>query len=1461
MSKFTIVNFIAIINVNIMKLVFNKYIIIILSFYAFWILGLPFIFTELLPKVCENISLNSDFTIEVDKPQLFLTPLPKASFKVKNIKVKSKKTEDFTSIENFETSIRLLPLLSGKVHINKIQASEIKINSVLKKELELDKNFFKNLNKTKIKLNELNVEEFAVNIHQPGLSEPVIYTARNIYFKKNARALNFNLSSELNIKGSISQANVNLYLPRNNDVDRSVVDVTFDNFDIAPLGDYLRQYLPNGLSDIRGIINVRIDKKNLQAVLDNCAVIMKDSAKSIILPDTLNINSKFNLTSKVINFEYVDVKSENIKASLSGAISNYLDKSITMVDFNVILDKSRVEDIVNLLPPIIVEEFNVHRLKHYKFYGDAIGNFSIKGDIYEPEVNGDVFINNGILIKPIKNANGATVKLNFTGKYVNFDVEVPAGGIERVWVKGGVELYNVKYSDMRIWSTKHVDLATAEEKVVPLHEILNFLIGPVPIMDVKGDGNIDIIVKGNRKNPHVWGLLNFNNVTTNFNEIPDLVLKKAQAVLKFNDQSAEFKTKSGQVNGKPISIAGVCNLYGKFDFDVASSSQELAYLYKAIETSTMIEDIKKMLPKLDVCKGPVNLKLKVYGSILDIEDIQFNRNLFSKGEIELLDNVFGVQGVNISKTKGLIKFDGTNADADVSALIGKSPLQAKAVVKNNLADALISIPRLNVNDILPLASDIKSDIGNIFLKVSAGYKGKIDQIEYNKVNFDARIIGVSHDNKLKISNGIISLNNNKLKVSNLKGNFVNSDSTFEVNLDADNVSDKPRVNGNVNLKSFDLTLLNFISKYSIVPEDFKKVKFEKGKINLKCRINNNRVNAYSDLGGAGIVYTPAALPINVINGSLIIRNNSLKLNKLNLLADEMPLLIDGGVNDIFNKQNFNIYINSKPKQDFIDKYINKNQIYPVKIKGDIVYSLRARGVKDNFDVKGEVNMAPDSSIYHLGATVGDIENAIVLNLDAQILKQNLLRIREFSYDKVISSLGSRYTRLNMLKARGGIDIYKDDLVFHDLYVKTQNPTDARIFNIIFRKPNIKQGQFTSDLRFNGKLSNPKLIGDFHIFETNIPFLDTTMKNITFKFKDKTIDLSSKGEVLGNDITVHAVLKNKLTIPYYVEKADLNTKLLDLNYITEKLKLSQVDNMQTFDTFEGMDLSSLVVKDINMKADTIHLRNIVAKDFEANASLSEKQILNVNNFKFIIASGILNGSFNYNFENNHTAISLKAKEINANDLSYALFDLNNQMYGDLTGDIKLSCVGESFDNCMKTLNGKTTFNVKDGRMPKLGSLEYLLKAGNLLKGGLTSISINSVIDIITPLKTGDFSSISGAINIKDGVAENIEITTKGEDLSLFIGGNYNFSTANAEMEVYGLLSKKISTMFGPIGNLSLNTLFNAIPGVDLSKNTKVLEQINKIPGIELSSKAYRKFVAEIKGNINGNDYVTSFKWIN
>ena len=166
------------------------------------------------------------------------------------------------------------------------------------------------------------------------------------------------------------------------------------------------------------------------------------------------------------------------------------------------------------------------------------------------------------------------------------------------------------------------------------------------------------------------------------------------------------------------------------------------------------------------------------------------------------------------------------------------------------------------------------------------------------------------------------------------------------------------------------------------------------------------------------------------------------------------------------------------------------------------------------------------------------------------------------------------------------------------------------------------------------------------------------------------------------------------------------------------------------------------------------------------------------------------------------------------------------------------------------------------MPKLGSLEYLLKAGNLLKGGLTGLSINGIIDFITPLKTGHFESIKGGIEINNGIADKIQILSTSKDLSIYITGDYNFSNYFANMYVFGRLSKNISTLLGPIGNVSLNTLFNAIPGVDLSEpsNEKLLNLINKIPMLELSNKAYRVFAAEIIGDINGEDYVKSFRWV-
>ena len=715
------------------------------------------------------------------------------------------------------------------------------------------------------------------------------------------------------------------------------------------------------------------------------------------------------------------------------------------------------------------------------------------------------------------------------------------------------------------------------------------------------------------------------------------------------------------------------------------------------------------------------------------------------------------------------------------------------------------------------------------------------------------------------NSGRVSLDNNKLNIRNLDFFINNPENSIKADLLISNTfSEKPLPDGLIKVKISDMKLLNEIFGMRILPENINEIlrnyEFEKGALALNARFNDGKLSTESNLNGITFNYLPLELPVEIITGKISVRNNDLFLKSINILAGNMPIFADGEIKDILGRQNFNIYINSKPKQDFIDKFVNKNRVYPLKIKGDILFNSRIRGVRSDYELDTKINMAKDSSIYYFGATVGDIENALSLNLSSKIHNKEL-KIKEFLYDKLVSSQNGRQTRLNMIKAKGGVNFLDNDLEFKDFYIKTSNPADVRIFNLIFGKPNIKQGQFTADLKMQGKLSNPKIIGDFHIVETNIPFLDITMKNIEFLFKDKLLEISSKGEIFGNDISVEAILKNKLNKPYHIEQGVISAKDMDLNRLVSKLKSAGAENSQLQDSTGNFDIDSIVADNLKLKADNILLRNIHATDFEAETSLNKQRLFEIKNFRFNIAKGQLQGDYSYNLKNSDINFNIKANNISANDITWAIFDLRNQIYGDLTGNMNVSCAGESFEKCMETLQGAAAFNVKNGRMPKLGSLEYLLKARNLVKGGVTSLSINSVIDLISPMKTGEFSDIYGKIDIKDGIANDIEITTQGKDLSLFIGGNYNFSTSVAEMEVLGLLSRKISTMFGPVGNISVNTLFNLIPGVDLSENNDVLQNINKIPGIEISNKAYRKFVAIIKGNINGEDYVKSFKWIN
>lgn len=1304
--------------------------LLIISFfvliYAAYYWGVPAIvdIEHRVPTIQAIVKKNLGADIKLENPKIKMGLIPAVWIEATSLSLGDKASTPL-SVINPKLKIRLLPLLFGKINLGYFSCDRINADFKVDKKFRLyigDYLIIKNSNSiVSIEDSQIDVRSYKIKIKDELQNKQILLNGDYFILEKynSKKEVNFSTNSRIKVNNRYSDVNldVNLKLPYKKwlETNEIVFDGTITNLDLADLSPYIRKFSNNKIKHTTGILNIQADTKALnrrktkvtmQMVVDNLSIITSDKAKSIYFKDKLNIFSDLDVSKNLLKVNKFKILSGTINANMMGKIHKIGSKNPSL-DLIVDINKSRIEDFISLLPAVNVPNVDVNlvALKKYGYYSDIEGKLLIKGKSQSPDIKGEFLSTNGYVIKPL-DIPKATVKLNFLGKQLYLDVLVPVGNSEQVSVKGTVDLYGEKNSNLLVKTTPNVDLHMTELILNPIHEILYFDIGPVPVMKLSGHGNINLKIGGNKLNPHLFGVLNFINATTSFNGL-NAEFKNVDGSLYFKDRDTNLVIKKAYLDNKPVKLSGKCSLTGVLEYDVNLAGQNLAFLLDILKQSPMLEGFQKNIPSIKNAGGKLNVDLKLKGQVKNLNDFILGKTVFLSGAIKLL-------GDNISLSE-------------------------------------LNIP-------------IKNLFGNI----------------------------------------------------KLKGN------------DAD----------------FDL--------YSFV---------DKSKIQIKGNVRNNAL--YSKIKLDDIAFLCSGIPIKIISGNMEIDNNKLSLYKVNATLDSMPVFVDGLVTDIFKNPKFNLYINSKPTQKFIDKYVNNKALYPLKIKGDILYSARVIGIKDSFSAKAEINLQEDSNIYYMGSTLGDANDPIRIFLDTKVVK-NSIYVNNFQYDKLISSLNNKEFVSPQLNAKGQINIANKDIYFKNFWVKTQNPTDAKIFNMLFKKPMIKQGLFTSDVLINGPISSPKLLGPLNFTGINIPVLDTTIKDISLDFTPNKINIKSKGEIFANKIILFANMENRLTPPYIVSGVDIYLGNLDINEIVKRVNNLEfdADMHKITDQKQGLDVTNLIIKDAKLKADSVFVRNVFAKNLSADFSLNEKMLFSLDDFKFDVAQGSVSGDFSYNLLNSKSTISLNVDKVNANSLAEALFDLPNQVFGSLTGQADLTCNGKTHKTCMDTLSGTGGFRVADGRMPKLGSLEYLLKAANLVKSGITGITINGLIELITPLKTGQFENINGNFSISSGVADSIQIFSKGKDLSLFLTGKYNFSTLIADMQVFGRISKRISNVLGPVGNTSLNTLFNAIPGLNLddANNTEIIKNLNKVPGFELNDKAYRIFSADIYGDINGEGYVQSFKWL-
>ena len=1461
--------------------------------------------TEIESKIFES----SGYKINLGKANLSMGSFPSIWVKSNNISILNKDGSKALSIDNPKLKLKLFPLIFKKVEIAHVFADKEIANFVFTK----DKTFLLGDNPIKFESKDnpftiskvyLDIGNYEINLDDKlnnkklAIKGDYLNNAKFVLDDKIQFATKGNFIVENNATPYLADIELDLPLNRFND-DKLKIKGNIKDFDLSSISSYASVLSKGVIKELKGTVNFEADTQvtkfghklvNTSLWTEGLEIIGKDKPSQIIYHDKLTLNTNFETIASGVNFKNTTIKSKDFDFSVNGKLASS-GKKIPVMDLKINVKPAKLQDAVKILPWFrnLPPEMDLYKFKETTLWGTGEGNLHFVGNGSMPDVFGKVKLRKMHLVrKDLLRPEGGSADLDFVGQIMKVNVFVPITQKESVTVKGFAKIDGSKYSELDIKSEGSVSLATAQTVLMPLHQMLKFKLGPVPVMKANGFGSIHVRSAGTKVDPHLFGKMNFWSANASFNQIKNLELKNASGEIIFGDRNVSFRTTSGTINGRKTDIYGKCNVFGDMNVFAETKGQNIPDMIKVVNSSKDLGEIQRVVKPFNNPKGLGDLYLNIYGKVQDdITQLKFNEDLFARGKITFhnASTILESTYIPFKNINGIVNFDKKNANYDITGTLNDSKIHIKGTAQDmnmNLVATSDKFKLINLWEAMKpdMFVPFKKELGELEVSFTGKYKGVADaaKLDYNKIIVDGKILPNMHStNTIKTSGGNFTVRNSILNAKSLKGTF--SGNPYSLYFTGTNIYKTMQIKDAVfNFDNFNIASLNDIKNKLELPEKYRKqiddITDIQGRIDISGTIKNGGIYSNTDLKNIRFTYEPFDAPINILSGKANVRGTTLYLDKVNARLSSMPLFINGTVTNILKSPYANIYAAGKFNQEFFDDFINGISVYPVKLKGDANFNTRLTGTLDNIRANTTLNVKENSSIYYMGATLsgapsgstdseGIATNPVTIKADT-VISPDKIKINSFDYLQTITSQNKKTSQQKQLSMSGTVSLLKNNILkFNNLRIKTFQPTDAKIFNIILKKPTIKQGIFMTDMVLNGTSLAPYGIGTLSISSIDIPLWDSTIRDIDIDMKKDYIYLNSKGVILTNDISVLAKILNKTTPPYIIEDFEVKTDGLDLNTIANRLNDYDTDKLKNKAETEystAISPEQIIIKNGHINADKILIKKAQATDFNAKVTLGEDHILHIDNYTFNIANGKVDGNITTDVAAMQSDATINIKDADAEIIGEDLFDMPGQMYGLVNGDLHVTCTGLNNVDCLQTLSGSGKFKVKDGRMPKLGSLEYLLKAANLITGGVMRISVNGIIDLITPLKTGNFSQISGDAKIENGVIDDINVYSEGKELNMYMTGSYDLSTLVADMEVYGSLSKNFSTLLGVIGNASLNRLLNRIPGINIDDiNPESTSDIHKIPNFN-KENAVRVFKAEIFGDINGSNYVKSFKWI-
>ena len=696
-----------------------------------------------------------------------------------------------------------------------------------------------------------------------------------------------------------------------------------------------------------------------------------------------------------------------------------------------------------------------------------------------------------------------------------------------------------------------------------------------------------------------------------------------------------------------------------------------------------------------------------------------------------------------------ITFDEQTATFNnITATAADSIFSVNGTIKNQQMNLTLKAPNLDASSAFNMVKtssalksakesmkDIKSLSGKmdstITLKGPVNSDNLLDTADFKILN--GNIIFNDFNENISLTKGNLHISKNNMTINSVELNVLGTKGTASGEIITKNKQSIPNIT--VTLPYASNNAITGLRKADYIPEEVRKILSDTHSIrgSASAKVQIQTPDFAPDIvitpNNLRAIYQPANAPVRFTSGTLHIdKNYNTKFNNISGYMGASKFHLRGNID---STNNFDIKLFTIITPHDLQNHINKMLKSPLALKKNAPASADFKGNYKNWHLIGELILNEGNTISYKDTSIEAPKTRFLfanISKDSNGIKISNTGIRElssgsFSNNCYSTGCYSKYATNNILQIdgliknkKGRISIVAPKHIDADL-LNAAMPGDTKIFDYGKVKGNI-------DIVLDNNTN--KILGHLNIQETFIPSVQTLIQNADITFTRQDIEVKNcKIKIDESDIDLNVTGKNSSQFPFVLKEVTLTSNYINLDDILDKY-------MNQTTVKEG-DKPLFIIDKGTLKANEFVLNNLITNNTDITFNFDNNWMLNLDKIYLNTAGGNINGNMNINVKTSDIQSVLYFENMLANAAATTFFQIPNEIYGTMSGQLDFTTKGSSPEELVKNSNGNGSFKITDGRLVRLGSMEYLLRAANIAQAGITGLNLNNLIDLLTPQK--------------------------------------------------------------------------------------------------------------------------------